>query len=266
MRTLEVRNRRLRSPVTGAGDAVVCMTTYGSRAERAHLALESIARGRLRPRRLILWIDEEALLADLPRAIRRLQARGLEVLRCPAYGPHNKQYPYASSLPTHVLPLVTADDDTLYPRGWLAGLVTAHRQTPDVVVGYRAHTIALDGGGLASYAGWSPRAGTAASYRVLCTGCSGTIYPPRLVEAFGAAGTEFLKNCPRADDIWVHAVAVRNGFMSRQLGASQVHFHLIPETQVGTLQRENVREGGNDRQIAATYGPAEVASIIGGPA
>ena len=76
-------NQFSRRPVTGAGDAVVSLTSYGKRALVCAYGIESIARGAVRPRRLILWLDDEALLATPPKPLQRLVARGLEIRACP---------------------------------------------------------------------------------------------------------------------------------------------------------------------------------------
>lgn len=112
-------NRFGRSQITQADGPVVSLTTYGRRARTAYLAIESIARGDVRPSRLILWIDEESLLNSPPKTILRLQKRGLEVKGCKNYRPHKKYYPFVESQESFNLPLVTADDDILYPRYWL---------------------------------------------------------------------------------------------------------------------------------------------------
>ena len=119
---LTLRNHFSRSAISiGGHGPVVSLTTYGKRANKAYLAIESIARGSLLPSRLILWLDEQVLYDDLPAPLFRLTRRGLEIKLCKNYGPHKKYYPYVESQTTFTSPLVTADDDTIYPRSWLAG-------------------------------------------------------------------------------------------------------------------------------------------------
>ena len=254
-----------RRSVVGDADVVVNVTTFGRRAATAFYALESIARGSIRPRRMILWLDDPRLLADLPQSLRRLERRGLEIAKCPDFGPHKKQQPYATSVDHHTRPLVVADDDILYPRTWLADLVAAARDFPEVINCHRAHLVGVDAGGLRPYREWAPRRGTASGLRVFPTGVSGVIYPPRLLDALAAAGTAFLATAPRADDVWVHAVAVAENIPTRQIRERQAHFDAVPGTQTGTLHRRNVVEGGNDEQIAQTYGSDQVAALIADP-
>ena len=126
-------NLYVRTAITQPGGPVVSLTSYGKRIRTVCLAIESIARGSMLPSRLILWIDDIAVFDNLPSGIRRLRQRGLEVRFCRNYGPHKKYYPYLASVETIEAPLVTADDDLLYPRYWLKELVEAFRQCPDVV-------------------------------------------------------------------------------------------------------------------------------------
>lgn len=262
MAALRVGNRFGWRAVVGSSPVVVNLTTYGHRAKTVFYAIESIGLGKARPHRLILWVDDPAILDHLPASLVRLRLRGLEILACDDFGPHKKQYPYAVSLARHEEPLVVADDDMLYPRDWLKGLLRAYCEASDVINCYRAHRVEFDGERLKPYREWTPQASREAMLGVFPTGVSGVIYPPTLVQALAKRGTEFLRVAPRADDIWVHAVAVANGIRSRQVTDKQQHFAAIPGTQIGTLFRANVREGGNDRQIAATYSQGVVDRLL----
>jgi hypothetical protein len=255
---LRLRNRVSRRRVTGSGAAVVNLTSYGHRVHTVFYAVESIGRDRVRPRRLILWLDDPEVLAAPPPELLRLRSRGLELLACPDYGPHKKQFAYASSTPDPMLPLVVADDDVLYPRGWLAQLLAAYRRHPEDVHGHRTHRIGLENGAVAPYSDWVPGRGTEAGFTVFCTGVSGILYPPRLVSAFADEGDAFLQRAPHADDVWVHSVMVRHGFRGRQVAAAQAEYPAIPGTQRDTLYGRNVLGGGNDSQIAACFGATEL--------
>ena len=261
LRLLSARCRYGRRRVTGTGAAVVNLTSYGHRIDTVFYAIESIARGAVRPRRLLLWLDEADVVADPPPILRRLMERGLEVLWCPDYGPHKKQYAYASTMASAGLPLVAADDDVLYPRLLLADLLAAYARHPEDVHGHRAHRVEFDGARLAPYRRWSACTGTDASYRTLCTGVSGIIYPPAVLAALAAEGEEFTRLAPWADDIWVHSVMVRHGVRGRQVAPWQAEYDAIPGTQRGTLYGRNVRGGGNDAQIAACFGPEELSRM-----
>jgi hypothetical protein len=257
-------NRFSRRPVvSAAGSAVVSGTTHGDRIGSAHFAIESIAAGRELPRRLILWLDDPAAMADLPKSLRRLQARGLEILPSENYGVHTKFYPYVKSVARHEQPVVTYDDDLIYPEYWLANLLEESRRTPDMIVVYRSHVIEVDGDVLAPYQTWRPCQSTEPSLLNFCTAVSGQVLPTVILNELKALGEGFREVAPKADDIWVHSVAVRLEVPVRQVSEIPLLFPFVPGTQEESLYYENVFAGGNDVQIAAAYGPAEVEKLRG---
>ena len=247
-----------RAAVISEVGPVVSLTSYGKRIRTVYFAIESISRGRRLPSRLILWIDEPELFGNLPFSLRRLMKRGLEVKLCKNYGPHTKYYPYLEVEKELAMPLVTADDDVLYPRNWLAALMVASARLPNTVVCYRAHVVVIEEGKVSPYRNWKPCCTTTASLQHFATGVSGVMYPPTVLECFKRAGTEFVECSPKADDVWLHAQTIRAGFRVSQIGASPRDFWTILGTQESALWRSNCRENDNDRQITATYTAADV--------
>lgn len=256
-----MRNRLSKKSVISDSGVVVSMTSFGHRLASVHLAIESIAAGRTRPARFILWIADDEWPSTYTPGLRRLQKRGLEIEAAPDFGPHKKQYPYALSVRNHESPLVVADDDVFYPRSWLGGLLSAYDSEPSAVHGYRAHLIKASAAGIAPYSEWTNAPENVASFAIMCTGVGGIIYPPNLMTALREEGTRFMTAAPRADDIWVHAVSVRSGLRTSQVPSARRDLDAIPGTQKGTLQSYNVGRAGNDEQIANAYGPGDVERI-----
>ncbi|NYF11554.1 hypothetical protein HDC94_002710 [Leifsonia sp. AK011] len=253
LRELDRSNRfSRRSAIDPDSEMVVTMTTHGDRFRRVHVALESIASGVERPGRLILWLDDPSLRPS--RALRRLMRRGVEVRQVePGLGVHTKYYPYVSSIDRHSRPLVTSDDDKLYPPTWLAELAAAARQDPDIVHCLRAHHIEFEGDRIAPYESWTPCTSTEPSLRTFGTSVSGQVFPPRVLDLLREAGTAFLEIAPKADDVWLHRIAISAGIPVAQVTETPRIFPFVPETQAGGLYMSNLWEGGNDAQIAATY-------------
>lgn len=250
------RNSR-RPLIDESNPVVVSLTSYGARLESVHLTIESIGRGIARPARLIVWTDPEVTEHDLPGNLNRLRGRGLEILPSPrAFGPHTKYYPYVLSDRDDELPLVTADDDSLYPRRWLRGLQRAASSTPDQIVCYRAHRVVVEPeAGLAPYNSWPPVSGTDPSTLNFATGVSGVLYPPEFLSELLGAGDRFVELTPKADDVWLHYQAVVNGRLVRQIRPRPVKFPEIPATQGTALHRFNTAQSANDHQISRTYDP-----------
>lgn len=259
--TLRVRARWSRTSLTGTAPVAVSLTSYGKRIDTVHHTLESIAGGRVRPRRVVLWLEDGRVVQDPPPALARMQRRGLEIRHTEDWGPHKKYYPYAASIDRHEVPLVTADDDVLYGYRWLAFLVQAHRRHPDDVIAHRAHRIVLHDGRIAPYAQWEDVAPGEAGTRTFATGNSGVLYPPAMLDALREAGTAFTDCAPRADDVWLHATALRTGTTVRPCHDGLTTYRSAPSGGTGGLRTANIFGGGNDEQIAATYSEEEVALL-----
>jgi hypothetical protein len=258
---LRSQNRFSKRPVTAEGGPVLSLTTYGVRIQSVYLAIESIAAAAFLPSRFILWLDDEATLSNLPDTLRRLEARGLEVRLTENLGPHTKYYPTLGVLSDLSQPLVICDDDQLYTRQWLAKLMDAYRENPGVVNCYRAHVIRMLRDGIAPYKEWSSCRSDKPSMLHFATGVSGIALPPILQQQLRDIGTEFKSLCPKADDIWLHANAVRAGLPTRQIGSWQRNFPIVPGTQRLALMQSNVEGSQNDVQIAKTYTSQDIAVL-----
>ncbi|MCR2784786.1 MULTISPECIES: hypothetical protein [unclassified Microbacterium] len=256
-----IRNRVSRSPVTGDGP-IVSLTTHGPRLGSAHLAVESIGRGSLRPARIVLWLAPEDHARPLPPTLRRLVARGLEVREAGDFGPHTKYWPLIASRPER--DFATADDDVFYPRGWLAELRRAADRLPGAIVCFRARVVRFDDTGppprILPYTSWTPCRSTVPSTLHFATGVSGVLYPRSFADVVREAGTVFLERAPRADDVWLHCLAVRAGLRIAQVRPRPAEFLGVPGTRPTGLYRAN-ESGGNDRQIAQTYA-ADVLALL----
>ncbi|GAA1351549.1 hypothetical protein [Falsarthrobacter nasiphocae] len=248
-------NRFSKTPVTGSADVDVSITSYGSRLGIVPYAIESLAMGALRPRRMILWISDDSFDPQSLPMLNRLVARGLEIRRTEDLGPHKKWYPYAvGEAGGEQRALVVADDDILYPSNWLEGLVEGHTSLTNVVVGYRAHAMEItDSGDVEPYSRWgvgSPE--DEASHRLFVTSGAGTVIPPSLLSEMASHGMSFMEYTPRADDIWLNVSAIRANLPRKVLPNDHIRCVSFPRSQATALHHDNVTGGGNDQQLAST--------------
>lgn len=265
---LVARGRRSRQSVVDPSSPVVLsMTTHGPRVDGVHVTIESIARGTVLPGRFILWLDDPARYAKLPKGLRRLQRRGLEIHLVPSYGVHTKFYPYfveAGDGPLDA-PLVTADDDLVYPSNWLERLLEAWRRAPEDHVAYRVRKVVTTGasGGvaIAPYTGWPLVEHDRATHAGLATGVSGQVIPPELQRIARERGEEFRQKARTNDDIWLHWLGTAYGIRTRQVDPTAVLFPFVPGTQAVGLYLTNDHGGANDAIIAGLYGPEEIRTI-----
>ena len=258
---LIIRNRFSTASVTGDALVVVSVTSMPSRLKHVGLALESIAAGSVRPMSMTLWLDDDSLRGPLPYRLRRLQKRGLSVRRSEDWGPHKKYYPHIVAAECPRVPLVTADDDVMYPSWWLQVLMTAYEKDRRFVYGTRAKRLSVKSGVVAPYATWKVVDAGGPSFKTMLTGVGGILYPPQLQAALRRSGKAFLDSCPRTDDLWIHAHAVQVG-MPMRLATSRSHEYLgIPGSQASALTHLNVQGPGNDTAAARVYS-AELVRLI----
>lgn len=256
---LTASNRASRAPLTDPSTPVtVTMTTYGTRADRCWLALESIASGTLLPARLVLWI-ERPMLRPLPRPLRRLRRRGLEIRRIPKrYGVHSKWVYVAREQSAE--PVVTSDDDILYPPEWLAGLWAHHARHPGAVIAFRAYGMELAGGVVAPYGSWSLCTSDEPNLGNFGTSVSGQLFPRAVFDA-AARDDTFVTCAPTADDIWLHSRAAYLGIGTAQVAPAAQLFPFIPGSQSDGLYLHNGLGRANDVQILAAYDVDTLAAI-----
>jgi len=259
---LRHQNAHSQPPMTSPGGPVLSITTTAVRLPTVFYTLETIANGSLKPSSLVLWLDQGLIDKGLPASLVRQQSRGLEIRGCRDVGPHTKFFPQVMSEPAPSLPLVTADDDQLYPRQWLQTLQQAYLADDTALHCFRAYVIALTTDGhLQPYKRWPKCHSTEPSLLHFATGVSGIIYPPAMQLALRARGLGFLSCCPRADDIWLNAVALWEGFPVRQIEPVPVNFYEMPGSRAQGLARSNVDQGGNDPQLDATYRREDLARL-----
>ena len=243
------------------GRAVVSMTSTGKRISLCHISLASIARGRARPSRLILWLDDSAALANLPRGLRRLQRRGLEINSSSNFGPHTKYFPYVMSWTGEGLDLVTADDDVIYPRWWLEQMLKARATDAHSVLAYRARRMRLSETGFVAYADWQMSSSASPSMLNFATGHSGVMYPASMQLELRSRGSAFTEVCPRADDVWLNYVAFKSGHGVALVLSESRQFWTVSATQRDALKHSNVEGLANDVQLRATYDEGDLGEL-----
>ena len=260
---LRLRNRYSRVSIIGGDGPTVSLTTHGHRLKDVFLAIESIARGTLKPSRLMLHLDVEKHVINPLKTLQRLQRRGLEIHLSENLGPHTKIQPWIVNAPSFSVPHVVADDDILYPRWWLERLSACFTSDPVSIHAYRAHRMvaADDGMSLTAYDTWPPGLGGPSNLN-FATCVSGVLFPPAFLQLMRDVGQGFRETCPRNDDLWLTYLAIENQIPISQVAQESLHFDVIPGTQVTSLNASNVFEGQNDKQIKSTFQPSTLKRIV----
>jgi len=232
-------------------NVVVSLTSYDPRISRVFATIESIGEGKIKPKRLILYLDNSFKQKKIPNSIKRLEKRGLEIIFCHDDGPHKKYRPYLLSQETHTLPLVTADDDVLYPKNWLNDLFDAHENNSKIIYCHRARALKQNDLEIAPYRTWDACINTEAGLDVFSLGVSGVIYPASFLNRIRVLSSTnvFYAITPYADDIWLNMLARFWGYKKQQIRNNPAEFAQIPLSSSSALHHKNVAQGENDVQI-----------------
>jgi hypothetical protein len=239
-------------------ELIVSLTTIPERVGKVHLCIESLLRQSVKPDRVVLWLSESDDPArpkvsrdTLAPKLLRLQERGLEIRWCRDIRSFRKIIPALRSFP-HAL-IVTSDDDVYYPKNWLEELYDAYLREPAFVHCHRAHMIKYSRAGHAlPYVQWDITAPNLVgpSPDLFPTGVGGVLYAPGHLHPEVLNEDVFTELCPTADDVWLKAMSLKQGVLSKKvkLGAIAYVEIRIPNNRV--LSHQNVNSNGNDIQIA----------------
>lgn len=239
---------------------IVSVTTYPARIATFRLPLLSLLNQTTRAERVVVsLLAHEFPGRVLPDWLARLgERRQVEILWTDGdLRSYAKLLPVLNAHPDSTV--VTADDDVLYPPGWLGGLVEAAERLPGAIVGYRARPPRRrPDGTLSPYAEWAPEAldrldlSHVTAGDVMLTGVGGILYPPGSLPSDALDVGLARSICPTADDVWFWAMELKAGSRLAVIPPGYVDFAAaVGSQEQGTLMSLNVDEGANDEQISA---------------
>jgi len=234
------------------GYGTVTLTTYRARQWAAMLAADSVGRGTLRPARMVLFVDGRSYQPErLPFPLAVLRRRGVEIVCLDEdYGSYTKLPLFVWRPDPERMPVITVDDDVLYPSDWLQCLRDAALAGGSDVLCYHARRIRVDGAGaFAPYVDWELVQHTDAGYDILPLGVYGVLYRKEAVDAIRNKGLAF-RAAPNIDDLWFRFCTIERGIMARRIVAPLARYAPVPFTGRTAIYPGNVFGGGNDRKLA----------------
>ena len=124
-------------------------------------------------------------------------------------GPHLKYFYTMQKYRT--LPVITIDDDVLYPLDMVEKLYKAHQENPNCIIARRCFHITSSNGKLNSYHDWLRRFTGLVKYpthKIFATGIGGILYPPNCLELSEDNVNEIM-GIRFDDDFYLKALEVR---------------------------------------------------------
>jgi len=242
----------------------VSLTSYPARLSHARLPIYSLLCQSVRPAEVVLVLSEHEFSGrTLPDWVHRMP--GLRVLWTAGESARSYQKLVPVLLEDPAATIVTADDDMLYPRDWLAGLLRAGAADPGRIVGYRGLEVALSDGRPLPFLDWPRARETTASPRLHLTGVGGILYPPGALAPEVADLGLALQLSPTNDDVWFHAMTLLRGTRTRMAYRRFIEFPQYRGSQRrGNLMTDNLGAGQTDVQIANVFDHFDLWRVLEG--
>lgn len=236
---------------------VLTLTSHPPRFATLAASVTTLLNQSVKPAEACLFLTPEHC-SHLPRNVLDLQSSGLSIVESPDLRSYQKLVPalihYSDRL------IVTADDDILYEKDWLASLIAGYSHNTGCVICHRAHRIrALSSFELAPYLSWVRDVQDDNARRpcadILPTGVGGILYPPGCFDRMVTNRELFMSLCPTGDDLWFYWMFRSAGTRAVKVG-SRFKCNYVAGSQEVALWPEN-RELRNDqmiRNLVETFG------------
>ncbi len=230
---------------------IVSLTTFPPRINKLWIVLESVFRQSLPPDKIILWLSEDQFRSEeaLPRRLKAMRNRGLEIVFCKGDLRSHKKYVYAlKEYPDDFL--LTIDDDLLYPSWLFRDLMEAAKKNPGTICGNRVLRIAAAGKEVLPYDQWKikGRGVLPPSSGLFFTSGGGTLFPPGSFYSEATNHEVFMDCCPYADDVWLNAMAGLQGTRIKKTDRNVILLPLLFREKA-TLMSLNLEQKQNDVQL-----------------
>lgn len=237
---------------------IVSLTSYPGRINAVPGTIGSLLRQTVKPDKIILWLGEEKFPEQkLPPIFDELRKCGVEIRFRPDLKSHTKYFYAIQEFPEDLI--ITVDDDLLYRETLVEELYRSYLNYPNCVSALRVHKMRFnDDCTLKKYAEWhieySGEIGSC-SHQYFATGVGGVLYPPHVLHSEVTNLENIQKYCHNHDDLWLKIMEVMNGTKVVLAADSKKQNNgQIMGTQKTGQWKENVVDGGNDRQTEAVLG------------
>ncbi|EGQ9447510.1 hypothetical protein ORN63_001745 [Vibrio parahaemolyticus] len=228
----------------------VSLTSYGERINNVHLVIYSLIRQKQLPAKITLWLAHgEEITDELSNLQKMFDFFSIEFT--------NDIKSYKKFIPEIKIRsnddiIITADDDIIYPPGFVEILLKSYIKEPNFVHGFRAHMIRYGWRNkIKPYSKWDFETDNiVASKDTFLTTGAGVIFkvgdmPELLVDENLAC-----QLCEFADDVWLNFVLRKYGIKRKRINSNIMNgFFEIPCEGVTALNQLNVLGYGNDNQI-----------------
>ena len=231
-----------------ASKIIVSMTSFPAAIPFAVRAIQSILNGSVKPDKMILYLTASQFPnCEIQPELTILMGES-SVFEIKFYNENIRSYtkliPALKNFPDDII--VTVDDDVLYEKNMLLGLVRLHKKYPNAIIANRARHLKLG----APYHMWKRYKwhrfilkSLHPKFSNLQTGVSGVLYPPGCLKADMLDSKIFMETAPTADDLWFWAAAVANGTKIAPVPFGCWNPRDLKKPEVLCLKHVNIKSG-----------------------
>ena len=195
---------------------IVSLTSFPAVIPFAIQSIQSILNGSVLPDKIVLYLTASQFPNDVISAeLQELEDKN-SIFEVRFYEENIRSYtklvPALKDFPNDII--VTIDDDILYDKSMLKGLLQLHEKYPHAIIGHRVRHL-KPGLPYRKWKRYKEHRYILKSLRPIFgnvqTGVGGVLYPPNSLKAEMLDSKIFMEMAPSVDDIWFWAAAVANG-------------------------------------------------------
>ena len=230
---------------------VVSLTSFEPRFKTLHLVLKSLINQKMKPEKIVLYLDETVEMNSIPDKIRALEKYGVEIKNsCKDFKGHKKYYYALQDYPDKCV--VTVDDDVIYSKNLIKKLYSSYEKFPDCISAMRTHLVTYDDDGNRKFYNewkWNYKKILEPSFKLFPTGVGGVLYPPSIMPEETFNSKVFTDLCLKADDVWLKFNELKNGIDVVRVPSLLPSYYMTDTSRIGDLKKANVIERRNDLYI-----------------
>ncbi len=240
-----------------ADGVIISFTTYEKRVDYFEYTILSILDGKILPEFVALYVTNDMLnlMREKCKIIFTLVEKGFVKISVVEDFKSYKKIVFALQQYSNK-DIVICDDDVIYGKNWLKGLIDAKLRLKNdkVVIAYRCHKVKYKTDGtFEKYIKWTWNIQKEMSDKdYFPTGIGGVLYPANSLPKIAQEKELFLRLAPNADDVWLWFCARYNGCSFYKVKCFGI-FSVIKGTEKTGLRLQNVTENLNDIQISNSY-------------
>lgn len=228
---------------------IVSLTSFPGRINDVWKTIESIKMQTVLPSKIFLWLSKEQFPdceSSLPQSLLRQVDDLFEIRFVDGDIRSHKKYYYAF-LEYPGKSIITFDDDVFYDKDVIRCLVECAKSYPNCIIANHAKKISYCDGKLLPYKDWNKDIKQFETRNLIQIGVGGVLYPPNTLDKKVLDRELFMSLTPKADDIWLNAMARLNGTPIVKSPYNKTYLGI--EGNAPTLSADNLYSGENDKQI-----------------